>query len=286
MNHILQGAYDLHIHVAPDVIQRKCNDLELAEKVRDAGMKGCVIKCHYFETAARAALLRSQVPELEIAGGLALNLSVGGINPYAVERFGQMGGGILWFPTMDARAFQTYKHKEDPDFDGSSYLVATDGQGTLLPETAEVLKLAEKYHMVVATGHLSPEEGLCILREARCLGVEHTIVTHVEHPAMQYTDEQQLEAVRLGAMIEHSYNNAWFGRCTLLEIVRQIRVVGCEHVIMSTDFGQVNAPFSVDGLREYAEKLKEYGFSDDELHTMLCRNPGAVLSGIVKKEVI
>ena len=62
--------------------------------------------------------------------------------------------------------------------------------------------------------------------------------------------------------------------------------MGCEHVIMSTDFGQVNAPFSVDGLREYAEKLKEYGFSDDELHTMLCRNPGAVLSGIVKKEVI
>ena len=38
MNHILQGAYDLHIHVAPDVNQRKCNDLELAEKVREAGL--------------------------------------------------------------------------------------------------------------------------------------------------------------------------------------------------------------------------------------------------------
>ena len=56
MNHILQGAYDLHIHVAPDVIQRKCNDLELAEKVRDAGMKGCVIKCHYFETDRKSVV--------------------------------------------------------------------------------------------------------------------------------------------------------------------------------------------------------------------------------------
>lgn len=282
MDHILQGAYDLHVHVAPDVIQRKCNDLELAQRVQAAGMRGCVIKCHYFETAARAALLRSQFPDLEIIGGLALNLSVGGINPHAVERFGQMGGGILWFPTMDARAFQTYKHKEQPDFDGATYLLATDEQGTPRPETIAVLKLAAKYRLVVATGHLSPEEGLCILREAKRLGVEHTIVTHVEHPAMQYSDEQQQEAVSLGAVIEHSYNNVWFGRCSLPEIIRQIRVVGCEHVILTTDFGQSDAPFSVDGLREYAEKLKEYGFSADELDTMLCRNPHAVLSGAVK----
>lgn len=282
MSHILQGAYDLHVHVAPDVIQRKCSDPELAQRVRAAGMKGCVIKCHYFETAARAALLRSQFPDLEIIGGLALNLSVGGINPHAVERFGQMGGGILWFPTMDARAFQTYKHREQSDFDGAAYLLATDGQGTPLPETVAVLKLAAKYRLAVATGHLSPEEGLCVLREAKRLGVERTIVTHVEHPAMQYSDGQQLEAVSLGAVIEHSYNNVWFGRCSLPEIIRQIRVVGCDHVIMTTDFGQLDAPFSVDGLREYAEKLKEYGFSADELDIMLRRNPGAVLSGAVK----
>lgn len=282
MDHILQGAYDLHVHVAPDVIQRKCSDIALAQRVQAVGMKGCVIKCHYFETAARAALLRSQFPELEIVGGLALNLSMGGINPHAVERFGQMGGGILWFPTMDARAFQAYKHKDQPDFDASVYLVATDGQGAPLPETVEVLKLAAKYGLVVATGHLSPEEGLCVLREAKRQGVERMIVTHVEHPAMQYTDEQQLEAVRLGAVIEHSYNNAWFGRCSLPEIVRQIRVVGCEHVILTTDFGQLEAPFSVDGLQEFAEKLEAFGFSADELKTMLCRNPGAVLSKAVK----
>ena len=282
MDHILRGAYDLHVHVAPDVTQRKCGDLELARRVRAAGMRGCVIKCHYFETAARAALLRSQFPDLEIAGGLALNLSVGGINPHAVERFGQMGGGILWFPTMDARAFQAYKHRDQPGFDAAMYLLATDGQGAPLAETAAVLKLAAKYGLVVATGHLSPEEGLCVLREAKRLGVERTIVTHVEHPAMQYTDEQQQEAVSLGAMIEHSYNNAWFGRCSLPEIVRQIRVVGCEHVILTTDFGQLDAPFSVDGLREYAKKLGECGFSTDELNTMLCRNPGMVLSGAIK----
>lgn len=279
MREILKNAYDLHVHVAPDVIPRKCDDRELAQRIQSAGMKGCVIKCHYFETASRAALLRSEFPELEITGGLALNLSVGGINVHAVERFAQMGGGILWFPTMDARVFQEHKHKDDPNFDAAVYLQATNGCGTLLPETEAVLKLAAQYNLIVATGHLSAEEGLCVVREGKRLGVKQMILTHVEHPALHYSDEQQQEAASLGAYIEHSYNNAWFGRCTIEEIARQIRAVGCEHVILTTDFGQLDAPFSDDGLEEYAVQLQKLGFSLDELEAMLCKNPAAILSG-------
>lgn len=279
MREILKNAYDLHVHVAPDVIPRKCDDRELAQRIQSAGMKGCVIKCHYFETASRAALLQKEFPELEISGGLALNLSVGGINVHTVERFAQMGGGILWFPTMDARVFQEHKHKDDPTFDASVYLQATDGRGTLLPEAEAVLKLAAHHNLIVATGHLSAEEGLCVVREGKRLGVKQMILTHVEHPALHYSDEQQQEAASLGAYIEHSYNNAWFGRCTIEEIARQIRAVGYEHVILTTDFGQLDAPFSDDGLEEYAVHLQKLGFSLDELETMLCKNPAAILSG-------
>lgn len=63
MDHtILQGAYDLHIHTSPDVVQRKCTDLELARRFQAAGMAGGIIKCHYGDTAARAALLRNSSP--------------------------------------------------------------------------------------------------------------------------------------------------------------------------------------------------------------------------------
>ena len=34
MEDLLKGAYDLHIHTAPDVVQRKCGDLELARRKR------------------------------------------------------------------------------------------------------------------------------------------------------------------------------------------------------------------------------------------------------------
>ena len=62
------------------------------------------------------------------------------------------------------------------------------------------------------------------------------------------------------------------------EVARQIRAVGCDHVILTTDFGQPDAPFSDEGLKEYAAQLQKFGFSSDELKTMMCKNPAAVLS--------
>lgn len=81
MRELLNGVYDLHIHTAPDVVPRKCSDLELARRLVDRGMAGCAIKCHYFDTAARAGLLMEQFPQLDVAGGVTLNRSVGGVNP-------------------------------------------------------------------------------------------------------------------------------------------------------------------------------------------------------------
>ena len=37
---------------------------------------------------------------------MTLNRSVGGVNPDAVERSAQAGGRMIWFPTLEARAYQ------------------------------------------------------------------------------------------------------------------------------------------------------------------------------------
>lgn len=279
MREFLKDTYDLHVHVAPDVTARKCDDRELAARMQAAGMRGGIIKCHFFETAARAALLRREFPDLKIYGGIALNRSVGGINPAAVEKMAEMGGTVVWFPTMDARAFQEYKHRNDVSFDGSQLLAASDGEGGLLPETKEVLSLAAQYDLIVATGHLSPKEGMMVVREGKKMGVRRMVLTHVEHPAIAFGDGERREAASLGAYIEHSYNNAWFGRCSIEEIARQIRAEGCGHVILSSDFGQPEAPYFDDGMEEYAKKLTELEFTAAELKIMMSENPAALLAG-------
>ena len=73
MSSLIQGAYDLHIHSAPDVLPRKADDLELAQRFLKAGMAGFAIKSHYFCTAERAGLVNKVYPQIHAVGAVTLN---------------------------------------------------------------------------------------------------------------------------------------------------------------------------------------------------------------------
>src|SRR5258706_8468422 len=87
----IQGAYDLQVHVAPDVIERRIDDLDLAKEFLAHGLKGFVLKSHYIPTAERAAVVTKAVPGIEAYGAITLNHSVGGLNPVAIEIAGRSG---------------------------------------------------------------------------------------------------------------------------------------------------------------------------------------------------
>ena len=78
------------------------------------------------------------------------------------------------------------------------------------------------------------------------------------NPADCYTLQQQEEAAALGAYVEHSFFTTYHGRTPIEEIARQIRAVGCEKVLLTTDFGQPASPCSDEGLEEYAGLLDVY----------------------------
>ena len=48
MKELIIGAYDLHMHPAPDVLPRKFDDLEMAKRAKENGMSGVAMKYHYF----------------------------------------------------------------------------------------------------------------------------------------------------------------------------------------------------------------------------------------------
>ena len=99
----LQGAYDLQVHVAPDVIERRVDDLDLAKEFLARGLRGFVLKSHYFPTAERAKVVTKAVPGIAAYGAITLNHSVGGLNPVALELAGRSGCKVVWFPTVDAQ---------------------------------------------------------------------------------------------------------------------------------------------------------------------------------------
>lgn len=271
----LSGVIDIHVHSDPDSIPRSIDAIDLARLAKSRGMRGLVLKNHYESTASLAYVVRKEVPGIEIFGGIDLNRTVGGINPAAVERMTMVKGGwgrVVWMPTFDAENQVRYSKENRP-------FVPVSGNGELLPAVREVIGLIAKHHLVLATGHSSPAEGLLLIREGRRRGVEHMVVTHAMLAPVRMTVAQMREAASLGAYIEFVYN-ALVGpnkMSDLPEYADAIRQVGPASVILSSDLGQVGNPLHPDGLETFFTGLKRSGFTDVELDRMSKINPARLL---------
>jgi hypothetical protein len=271
----LAGVIDIHVHCAPDSTPRSIDAIDLARLAKSRGMRGLVLKNHYEPTASLAYVVHKEVPGIEVFGGVDLNLSVGGMNPSAVEHMAATTGGygrFVWMSTFDSEAQVRYS-KEDRPF----VRVSHDGQ--LLPEVKQVIAVIAKHNLVMATGHPTPEEALMMIREARLQGVQHMVVTHAMIAPIHMSNAQMLEAAKMGAYIEFVYN-ALIGAAkefTFKDYAQAIRYVGVEHCILSSDMGQPANPLHPDGLVALFDGLKKEGITDAEISRMAKDNPARLL---------
>ena len=281
IENILQGAYDIHVHTGPDVVKRKLSDVEMAQDIIESGMKGYVIKSHYFNTAARAAIIREVFPECNAIGAVVLNNAVGGINPNAVEMAARGGTKVVWMCTMDAKNMWDYLERSgdsvpfgsaSTDPDEVKKITVFDENGKISDAVKKVLCIIKKYDMVLGTGHLSPEESLAVLRVGKEMGLTKMIATHVEFKPTYADIEMQKKYVETGAFIEHNYVTVLNGDYTIQDLAEQIRVIGAEHVVISTDMGQNINPKPLDGMKAMVKGLLEQGITEQELHQMLVFN--------------
>jgi hypothetical protein len=73
---LVRGAYDLHVHVEPDVMRRRVTDLQLARRCWDAGLAGFALTSHYVPTAERATVLNEALNgAVQVLGALTQNAS-------------------------------------------------------------------------------------------------------------------------------------------------------------------------------------------------------------------
>src|ERR1700759_4583607 len=125
----LAGVIDIHVHSAPDSTPRSIDAIDIARLARSRGMRGVVLKNHYEPTASLAYVVRKEVPGIEVFGGIDLNLSVGGMNPSAVEHMAATTGHygrVVWMSTFDSEAQVRFSRLDRP-------FVRVSQNGQLLP---------------------------------------------------------------------------------------------------------------------------------------------------------
>jgi hypothetical protein len=268
----LDGAIDLHAHAAPDGTPRKLDALELARMAKAAGMRAIVIKNHYEPTASLAFVVRKVVPGIEVFGGISLDLTVGGVNPAAVEWMTKVEGGygkVVWLPTFDSES-QVKLSGDNRPFSP----VVRDGK--ILPEVLAVIDIAAKHDLVLEMGHSSPQESLLIIPEAKRRGVKHVVVTHaMASPGGSMTLEQMRDAAKQGALLELVYSPQTDEQLT--KEAEAIKAIGAASFVLSSDLGQPPNPLHTDGLLALYKGLMAHGVSAADIDVMARRNPARLL---------
>jgi hypothetical protein len=284
----LESAYDLQIHVGPDVIARRIDDIDCAREFLAHGMKGFVLKSHYIQTGERAQVVSKAVPGSRVFGAVTLNHSVGGLNPVAVELAGRTGCKIVWMPTVDA------KNETAGRLDGGSEklpfwakiqrelaaegispppLSVIDDAGELTEPTRRCLERIGKHNMILATGHLGRREIFALVRAAKAMGLKKVVVTHAEFPSQSLTGDEQRELADLGAIIEHCFTTTYTAKAPWELAFANIRKAGVSRALVSTDLGQTINPPVAEGFAMFAQRLLDGGFTAEEVRTMAVTNP-------------
>jgi hypothetical protein len=271
----LAGAIDIHVHTLPDDRPRSIDAIEVAKLARARGMRAIVLKNHYESTAGIAYLVRTLVSGIDVFGGIDLNLTVGGINPAAVEHMARVTGGwgrIVWMPTFDAENQVRYSKENRP-------FVRISENGDLLPAVKQAIAVVAKHGLVLATGHSSSTEGLMLLREGRRQGVQRMVVTHAMNAPVLMNVPQMQEAAKLGAFIEFvggSLATADAG-ARLDRFADAIRQIGPEFCILSSDLGQMGNALPPDGFGAFLVALRGRGFTEQDVDRMSKHNPARLL---------
>jgi uncharacterized protein DUF6282 len=288
LRELVSGAFDLHVHIAPDTVERRIDDVSLARRFEEVGLAGFVLKSHYTSTAERAAVVRGVVPGVRATGAITLNRAVGGMNAIAVEIAAREGARTAWMPTVDSRNERAHLAAMGPDANlpvwaklefelreqgiDADPVAVVDPDGEVLPETRDVLAAVARHDMVLATGHLANEEAASVVDAALAAGVRHIVVTHPDFPSQNMPVQQQVELADRGAFVERCFTQPHTGKCSWEQWLEGVRAVGAERTVLSTDLGQVRNPPVEDGLPLMAARLLDAGFTEEEVRTMAVHN--------------
>lgn len=294
---LVRHSIDLHFHIGEDILPRRYTVDKLLEEERGK-IRGVALKSHSFPAISGVIAAEKQPSDhVALIGSVTLNYFLGGFNPSAIYAAAVMAHRyptIVWFPTVHAENHLVKSHSEyeippdwvkDPEFKSRpktelKAIKVVDWAGNLISKAQQTLDMMERMNCILGTGHLSWQESEVLATEALRRGIP-VIVTHPMQRDIAMPLEVQARLAAQGAYIEHCYimykdrDHEW--DYPPEEIVNQIRTVGADRVILTSDAGQIRNGSPSESLIEYVRLLEPHGLTQADFETMMVRNPVQIL---------
>lgn len=268
---IIKQAIDIHVHIGPEVIPRKYNVKSLI-KAENGKIGGLVLKNHF-----NVCEPYTDKSGLRLFGSVVLNNSVGGLNPDVITK----DTSIVWLPTVDAKNFlRKSKYQIPCEWVNNKKFIPILSKDIIpieIGNIGNILEKIKKLNLVLATGHISWQESIIVVNKALGMGINKIVITHPIYQKINMPIKIQKQLATKGCFIEECYSMYSIDKISINKIARQIKYIGADRVILSSDVGQVFSPSPSEALYKFAKLLRKEGIKRDDLYKMLVSNPRSLL---------
>jgi hypothetical protein len=292
VDRLLVGGVDLHTHPAPSPFPRRMSILDAATDAATAGFQAIVCKSHHQSMQTDILALRESADldatGVGVFGGVALNRTVGGLNPYAVELALRLGGRVVWFPTISSPAhIEFHSHGHDSGFPTAGIplrdnepISVLGEDGKLVAEVLDILEVIVAESAILNCGHLPAAEIDVLIPVAVAAGVERIVVSHPDF-VVQAEPGRVRDWCAKGAYVEHCLAMVVSHRNPgdpMERIGGFLRAAGVGHTIFSSDLGQQGNPLPITAYRRMVRALLDARTAPDDIKSMVGGNAAQLLA--------
>ncbi len=280
----VKGAWDIHVHASPSLFPRWGDAVDLAKLCLEHSMAGFVIKFHHGSSVEAAYTANVINKDIKIYGGITLNYPIGGLNPHAVDAALALGAKFVWLPTIHAenhkKAFGVlggfYFQKSSLGLEVNKGLKILDEKGELAKSLKIILDILDGKHVVLATGHISPDEIFSLKSYIKSEDLKiPLLINHTLFKAPNLNEKQ---------ISELSDDQTWFEtvyltvadiseNVSIKKVAEIINKTSDSHWIIASDSGQkdnIKSPFAIS---KYAGMLNKEGVNKKRVLKMLKDEP-------------
>lgn len=283
---LMKGALDLHVHSGPSTMERQLDHFQAVEEAAAAGLRGILFKDHHYSVAPFIPIMDRVLGHHGVAmyGGLVLNNTTGGLDPFVVDAQLKMGAKLIWMPTaQSANHVRSSRRKSrlatNVALKPSPAITVVDAFGNLLDVVKEILDSIAEADAILSSGHLHVSEIWTLFTEAKARGVKRLLVNHPMY-GLHFSHDDIRELAEFGALIEQSaclYVDSRFNVFSPAELKEHIDAAGPQHSSIGSDLGQVDNPSPVEGMRQAIKLCLALGYSEDEVRLMVNHNPAKLV---------
>lgn len=287
---LLADTVDMHCHVdlefSTSLFRKRGPEDGWLPKAERLGMRAVVLKSHLWPTVSIVPYVeRLYTGPVRVISSITLNGASGGVDMWSVEAAYHQGARTVFLPTWSsvndrenggfhrrlADAFEWF----DPDRLCRQRIVDADGKP--LDEIRDLVRFCHEHDMVLATGHVSPQESLAVAEEAAAVGFERLVLSHPFSNSVRAPLDAVQRVAELGGYAEICWTNIAPGRLDPADVVGRIRTIGVDHVVVATDYFTAASPEPPDLLRLTLGTLHDAGLEPAEIHRVAAENPAKLL---------